>query len=101
MLSSLGIFAETKEEEGRQEPGDNNQRKFELTPMASLLQSEAKNSIRNFALLFGLESFKRAIDDLSYSIQTGENSFKHANGLDIFEYICSKTKKMLKYSIVQ
>jgi hypothetical protein len=86
MLASLGIFAEIKQEEGEGQQGDNNQRKFELTPMASLLQSEAKNSIRNFALLFGLESFNRAIDYLSYSIETGENSFKHANGLDIFEY---------------
>ena len=93
MLSSVGIFAETKQEEGRRESGDNNKRKFELTPMASLLQSEAKSSIRNFALLFGLESFNRAIDDLSYSIETGENSFKHANGLDIFEYFQQNQKE--------
>ncbi len=53
MLASVEIFAETNEE-GRQE-GDNNKRKFNITPMASLLQSEAKNSIRNFALLFGLD----------------------------------------------
>jgi hypothetical protein len=37
--------------------------------------------------MFGLESFKNAIDDLLYSIQTGENSFKHANGLDMYEYL--------------
>ena len=36
--------------------------------------------------MFGLESFNRAINDLSYSIETGENSFKHTNGLDMFEY---------------
>jgi len=93
MLSSVGIFAETMQEEGRRESGDNNKRKFEPTPMASLLQSEAKSSIRNFALLFGLESFNRAIDDLSYSIETGENSFKHANGLDIFEYFQQNQKE--------
>ena len=55
--------------------------------MASLLLSETKDSIRNFALLFGLESFKKAIDDLLYSIETGESSFKHANGLNIYEYM--------------
>jgi hypothetical protein len=59
MLSSLGIFAETNEEHGEGQEGNNNKRKFEITPMASLLQSEGKNSIRDFALLFGLESFKR------------------------------------------
>src|SRR6476661_8696802 len=63
MLSSIGIFAETK------------------------------NAIRNFALMFGLESFKNAIDDLLYSIQTGENSFKHANGLDMYEYLDRNQKE--------
>ena len=33
--------------------------------MASLLQSEAENSVRNFALMFGLESFKH-----NYPLQT-------------------------------
>ena len=88
MLSSIGIFAETKNDgDKQQQQVDQDIRRFELTPMASLIQSEAKNSIRNFALMFGLESFKNAIDDLLYSIQTGENSFKHANGLDMYEYL--------------
>ncbi len=84
MLASSGIFAETG---GRGEEEQVNQRRFELTPMASLLLSEAKDSVRNFALFFGLEPFKKAIDDLLYSIQTGENSFKHANGSEIYEYM--------------
>jgi hypothetical protein len=83
MLASIGIFAETNG--GVEE--HTIQRRFELTPMASLLLSETKDSVRNFALLFGLESFKKAIDDLLYSIETGESSFKHANGLDIYEYM--------------
>jgi O-methyltransferase domain/Dimerisation domain len=85
MLSSIGIFVETKGREGVEE--HTNQRRFELTPMASLLLSETKDSVRNFALLFGLESFKKAIDDLMHSIETGESSFKHANGLDMYEYM--------------
>lgn len=94
MLSSIGIFAETKNEgDEQQQQVDQNIRRFELTPMASLIQSEAKNSIRNFALMFGLESFKNAIDDLLYSIQTGENSFKHANGLEMYEYLDRNQKE--------
>jgi hypothetical protein len=94
MLSSIGIFAETKNEgDEQQQQVDQNIRRFELTPMASLIQSDAKNSIRNFALMFGLESFKNAIDDLLYSIQTGENSFKHANGLDMYEYLDRNQKE--------
>ncbi|HEY7570201.1 MAG TPA: methyltransferase [Nitrososphaeraceae archaeon] len=87
MLASVGIFTEIEEKEDwKKEVNNNNKRKFDITPKAALLQSETKGSIRNFALMFGLESFNRAIYDLSYSIETGENSFKHANGLDMFEY---------------
>jgi predicted transcriptional regulator len=87
MLASVGIFAETAEEDGEKEVNNNNnKRKFDITPKTALLQSETKGSIRNLALMFGLESFNRAINDLSYSIETGENSFKHANGLDMFKY---------------
>lgn len=93
MLSSIGIFAETIKEGEEQQQVDHSIRQFELTPMASLIQSDAKNSISNFALMFGLESFKNAIDDLLYSIQTGENSFKHANGLDMYEYLNRNQKE--------
>ncbi len=62
MLSSVGIFAEVKEE-----AEDNGSRQFKLTPMASLLQSNEKNSIKNLSLLLNIESFKRALDDLSYT----------------------------------
>ena len=103
MLASVGIFAETKDEEEKKEGNDSNKRKFEMTSNAAFLQSEAKESIRNFALMFGLEPSNRAMNDLSYSIETGENSFKHANGLDIFLSIFNRIKieRMLKYSIMQ
>ena len=93
MLSSIGIFAEIIKESEEQQQVDHSIRQFELTPMASLIESDAKNSISNFALMFGLESFKNAIDDLLYSIQTGENSFKHANGLDMYEYLNRNQKE--------
>jgi hypothetical protein len=87
MLASVGIFTEIDEKEDwEKEVDNNNKRKFDITPQAALLQSETNGSLRNFALMFGLESFNRAINDLSYSIATGESSFKHANGLNMFEY---------------
>jgi hypothetical protein len=82
MLSSVGIFAEVKEE-----AENNGSRQFKQTPMASLLQSNEKNSIKNLSLLLNIESFKRALDDLLYTVQTGENAFKHANDLNLFEYL--------------
>jgi len=93
MLSSIGIFTEIIKEGEEHQQVDHSIRQFELTPMASLIQTDAKNSISNFALMFGLESFKNAIDDLLYSIQTGENSFKHANGLDMYEYLNRNQKE--------
>ena len=80
-LASIGIFAEIKD-------GDN--RKFKLTPMASFLLSEGQDSIRNLGLLIGLDSFERSINDLLYSVRTGGNAFKHANGLELFEYLQQK-----------
>lgn len=67
MLSGIGIFAEVKEEEEEKEED----RQFKLTPVASLLQSNEKNIIKNLSLLLNIESFKRAMNDLSYTIQTG------------------------------
>jgi hypothetical protein len=87
MLSSVGIFAEVKEE-----AADNGSKQFKLTPMASLLQSNEKNSIKNLSLLLNIESFKRALDDLLYTVQTGENAFKHANDLNLFEYLQQNQK---------
>jgi hypothetical protein len=87
MLSSVGIFAEVKEE-----AENNGSRQFKLTPMASLLQSNEKNSIKNLSLLLNIESFKRALDDLLYTVQTGENAFKHANDLNLFEYLQQNQK---------
>ncbi|MGC1931576.1 MAG: methyltransferase [Candidatus Nitrosopolaris sp.] len=77
-LASIDIFAEIKD-------GDN--RKFKLTPMASFLLSEGQDSIRNLALLIGLDSFERSINDLLYSVRTGGNAFKHTNGLELFDYL--------------
>ncbi len=79
MLSSVGIFAEVK--------GEDSNRQFKLTPMASLLQSNEKNSIKNFPLLLNIKSFRQSMNDLYYTIQTGHNAFKYANGLNFYEYL--------------
>jgi hypothetical protein len=104
MLASVGIFTEIDEKEDwEKEVDNNNKRKFDITHKAALLQFETNGSLRNFALMFGLESFNRAINDLSYSIATGESSFKHANGLNICSSIFNriKTVRMSRYLIVQ
>jgi hypothetical protein len=84
MLSGLGIFTKVKE---KGDEGENKSIQFGLTPLATLLQSNEKNMLKNFSLLLGRQSFKQAIDDLQYTIQTGENSFKHVNNLNMFDYL--------------
>ena len=60
MLASVGIFREIIEAVvGGEQNKQNSTRRFELTPAASLLLSETRNSIRDFALLFGLDSFNK------------------------------------------
>jgi hypothetical protein len=84
MLSSIGIFTKVKEIENE---GENKNIEFGLTPLAALLQSNEKNMLKSFSLLLERQSFKQSIDDLQYTIQTGENSFKHVNNLNIFDYL--------------
>src|SRR3954447_23627467 len=84
MLYTVGIFAKVK---ATQEEVKYDEIEFGLTPLTSLLQSNEKNMFKNFSLILGRQSFKRAIDDLQYVIQTAENSFKHINNLNIFEYL--------------
>ena len=94
MLASVGIFREIIEAAvGGEQNKQNSTRRFELTPAASLLLSETRNSIRDFALLFGLDSFNKATTNLLHAIQTGENSFKYANGLEMYKYFQQEQNK--------
>ena len=43
--------------------------------------------IKNISLLLETISFRQAMNNLSYTIQTGQNAFKHANGLNLFEHL--------------
>lgn len=74
-LASVGIFAET-------EP-----RHFTLTPLAGLLQSNAPNSLRGFALLLGSEFYYRSFTNLLHSVQSGESALQTTFGIGLFEYL--------------
>lgn len=43
--------------------------------------------IRNMSQLLNLQSFKNAINNLSYSIESWKNAFQHANNLNLFDYL--------------
>jgi hypothetical protein len=73
-LASFGIFAE--DEQGR----------FESTPLAALLQAGTPGSMRAFALWSGGVSYQ-AFGGLEYSVLTGKPAFEHHFGMEFYEYL--------------
>src|SRR5262249_10361633 len=73
-LASFGVFAE--DSEGR----------FQLTPLACLLQTGVPESMRAFALWSGGVSYQ-AFAGLEYSVRTGKPAFEHIYGTGFYEYL--------------
>ncbi len=73
-LASVGIFAE--DERGR----------FELTPLADNLRTNASTSLREYAIFLGEPWHWRAWGDLLHSVRTGESAFEHAFGVHLFDH---------------
>lgn len=74
VLASFGIFAE--DDQGR----------FDLTPLAVLLQRDAPESMRALALWSGGVSY-RAFGGLEHSVRTGEPAFEEIFGTGFFDYL--------------
>jgi hypothetical protein len=73
VLASVGVFAQV------------DQRRFTLTPMGTLLQSDVPGSWRGRAILTG-EWWWRAYGELLYSVKTGKPAHDHVYGMGVFEY---------------
>src|SRR5690349_6922142 len=73
-LASVGIFSEGEA------------RRFSLTPLAELLQSDRAGSKRALALMSGDEQF-RAWAEIDYSLRTGKTAFDKVFGKPIFDYL--------------
>ncbi len=82
MLSSVGIFSEI---EGKDDDEEKD-RQFKLTTLAYDFSDE-KNIVKNMSQLLDLQSFKNAINNLSYSIESGKNAFQHVNNLNLFDFL--------------
>lgn len=74
-LASLVIFAELPD--GR----------FELTPLAELLQSGVPGSLRGAAIMAGEEWYWRAHGALLRAVRTGKPAFNYFYGMGFFEYL--------------
>lgn len=79
MLSSVGIFMQEND-------------KFGLTPMASLLRSDVPDSIYHLALMMGEDWIWRNWGELMYSVQTGKTAHDKVHGMSTFEYFASNPK---------
>lgn len=74
-LASVGVFAERAD--GR----------FELTPLAATLESNAPGSMRAFALMMVERYNWDSWTELAYSIETGAVGLEKALGMKVFEYL--------------
>ena len=72
-LAGVGVFAEA---DGR---------RFQLTPLASFLQT-GDNTQRAMAIHIGEQPSWRAWGALLHTVQTGETAFPQVNGLEVFPY---------------
>ncbi|MGB2770155.1 MAG: methyltransferase [Candidatus Zixiibacteriota bacterium] len=79
-LASVGIFAETDD------------RRFELTRLAALLQAGVPGSMRNFALWAGDAFTWKPFGELLYSVRTGKPAFKHVLDMGIMDYLAQNAE---------
>ena len=73
-LASAGVFRENAE------------RKFELTPVAELLRSDASGSMRDFAIMISSQWIWQAWNELMYSVETGAVAHDKVQGMSSFEF---------------
>jgi hypothetical protein len=74
-LSSLGVFAEDASE------------RFTLTPLAELIRSDTRDSLRPFVLSYGEPWWWKSWGNLLHSVQTGETAFDYLHGMGFFEFL--------------
>lgn len=59
---------------------------FQLTPLATCLQEDHPNSVRNFVLLQGGLEYS-SWGNLMYSLYTGKSAFENLYGMNFFQYL--------------
>jgi O-methyltransferase domain len=74
-LADYGIVTETERDV------------FRLTPMGSLLRTDAPGSMRGWATMVGLPFHRAAWTGLYDAVRTGEPAFARVHGVDLFSYL--------------
>lgn len=73
-LAAAGVFHELPD------------RHFTLTAMGECLRSDASDPVAPWAMLAGQPYVHRAWEALPHSLRTGETAFRHAHGVDVWDY---------------
>lgn len=73
-LAAAGVFHEHPD------------RRFTLTAMGDCLRSDAPDPVAPWALHAGQPYVHRAWEALPHSLRTGETAFRHAHGVDVWDY---------------
>jgi hypothetical protein len=73
-LAAFGLFHE------------DDARRFSLTELGDALRSDAPESVAGWAAFVGRRNIREAWSSLEESIRTGENAFKLAHGISVWEY---------------
>ena len=73
-LAAFGLFHEDEH------------RRFSLTKVGDALRSDAPESVAGWAAFVGRRNIREAWSSLEESIRTGENAFRIAHGMSVWEY---------------
>jgi hypothetical protein len=73
-LAAAGVFMELRD------------RRFTLTAMGECLRSDAPDPVAPWAMHAGQAYVHRAWEALPHSLRTGETAFRHAHGVDVWDY---------------
>lgn len=79
-LASVGVFAETADGT------------FVNTPISETLRVDSPVSQRDMVLMICEPEHGRVINDMLYSVRTGEPAWEHIHGVPIFEYFYETNK---------
>jgi hypothetical protein len=77
----MGVF---KEEQGK---------RFALTPAGELLKSDARGTMRYFAMMFGDEWTTRAYEHFTDCLRTGEDGVSKAYGQHVFDVLAERPEQ--------
>lgn len=72
--------------------------RFTLTPLGQALQSTAPGAARASVLTMAGPMIRAAIDNLLYSVQTGNTGFDHAMGMPVFDYLAQHPDEAALFS---